>query len=168
MLKAAAFASVISLLAGAASAADEVKPATIDWSGVYIGAQAGYTWSNSFGGAYVRSTNAFIVGGKLDPDGFIGGAHIGYNHQFSNSIVLGIEGDINYADMDSGTQAFNIVNNSGEAEMTWNGSIRARAGYAIDRFLPYVTAGYAFGRYKFTPDYGATPPLPGSKLHDGW
>ena len=68
------------------------------------------------------------------------------------------------------TRAFNgipIPSNKMSSEMTWRGSVRARAGYAVDRFLPFVTAGIAFGRYELTPNYALTGPLPDSTVHVG-
>lgn len=142
--------------------------ASNDWSGFYVGGQISHTWGRSTGGAYFRATGIpDVFSDSIDPKGFAGGAHIGYNYQLSNSIVLGVEADYNRANIASGTVPFNIPGNIGTAEMSWNGSIRGRVGVAVDRFMPYVTAGYAFGRYKFTPDYGATPPLPGSKVQGG-
>jgi outer membrane immunogenic protein len=35
-------------------------------------------------------------------------------------------------------------------DLEWFGSARLRAGYAFDRFLPFVTGGVAIGRYSGT------------------
>ena len=32
--------------------------------------------------------------------------------------------------------------------MNWFGTVRGRVGYAFDRFLPYVTGGFAYGNVK--------------------
>lgn len=142
--------------------------ATNDWSGLYVGGQVSHTWGRSTGGAYFRATGLpDTFSNSIDPSGFAGGAYIGYNYQLPNSIVLGVEADFNLANIASGTVSLNRPGNTATAEMPWNGSIRTRVGLAVDRFLPFVTAGYAFGKYKFTPDYASAPPLPGSKVHGG-
>jgi outer membrane immunogenic protein len=78
---------------------------------------------------------------NADGDGWLGGAHVGYNHQF-DAIVVGLEADI---------EATNVKGDDGggggivdEFEFEWMGSVRARLGYAFDRFLVYGTGGYAF------------------------
>jgi outer membrane immunogenic protein len=57
---------------------------------------------------------------------FIGGVHLGYNWQV-NSTVLGIEGDVSFAD-----------------NIDYLASLRGRLGWARDNFLIYATAGVAF------------------------
>ena len=42
------------------------------------------------------------------------------------------------------------VDVSGRAK--WTGAVRARAGYAVDRFLPYLAGGVAFTKYKVVID----------------
>ena len=165
-------------MAGTAYAADLVTElpiaSTYNWTGGYVGAQAGYAWGDSVGGDYLISSGASDATGGVDPSGFIGGLHAGYNHQFTNNVVLGIEGDINFANIKGSMDPLHnsagapFPPNSASAKMDWNGSVRLRAGYAIDRFLPYITGGVAFGRYEFTPDYAATGPIPGSKTQTGW
>ncbi|MET2830460.1 outer membrane protein [Mesorhizobium shangrilense] len=169
---------LVSLMAGTAYAADLVTElpiaSTYNWTGGYVGAQAGYAWGDSVGGAYFKATGAVDANGNVDPRGFLGGLHTGYNYQFNNNAVLGVEGDINFASIRGSVNPLhfasggNALGNSASAEMTWNGSVRLRAGYAIDRFLPYVTGGVAFGRYGFDPSYGGTGPLSGSKTQTGW
>ncbi len=184
-MKSILLAGVLIALSRSAFAADAVTtteptPAplpvasTYNWSGAYVGAQAGYAWGDSVGGDYVKTTGAVDVLGAVDPHGFLGGLHVGYNYQFTNNIVLGAEGDINFANLKGSANPLHtgsgvgVPGNSATAEMDWNGSVRARVGYAIDRFLPYMTGGVAFGRYKFTPTYAATGPLPGSRTQTGW
>src|SRR5476651_2559028 len=63
-----------------------------DWTGFYVGVNGGYGWGKSrydFGAAGI---NRFNVNG-----GLVGGT-IGYNYQFGQT-VLGIEGDIDWADI---------------------------------------------------------------------
>jgi outer membrane immunogenic protein len=130
------------LLIGSASAADlprqqqmvtkaPVYAAPIyNWTGLYVGINGGYAFSDASGG---------LVGGT-----------IGYNWQQGN-IVFGVEGDLNWTNLDTDT-TLNTVTNS------WLGTARARVGVAMDRFMPYITGGAAFGNI----DVAASPGFAGS------
>ncbi|EFG9152987.1 porin family protein, partial [Escherichia coli] len=83
-------------IAAPAAAADMQAPEAVtelppgfSWTGAYVGAQAGYGWGDS---SAIRSP----VYARLpyDPDGFLGGVYVGFNYQFPNNIVLGLEGDV--------------------------------------------------------------------------
>lgn len=139
-LTTAAFASVATMASAAdvvfqeppAPAPMAVAPAVYDWTGVYLGAHGGYSWMR-------------IVGDDFESerfDGFLLGGHVGANWQM-NSWVFGVEGDVSYAWNDN-TYATDL----GDVEIgtDWQGSIRARAGYAIDRTLIFATGGLAFTR----------------------
>jgi outer membrane immunogenic protein len=118
------------------------------WTGFYVGAQAGYGWGNDeskpvLGGIVVTDG----VFGEYDTDGFVGGVHAGYNHQIGN-FVLGLEGDIEAADLSGGRTLANPalpgISLSFGTSIDWQGSLRARAGFAADRALFYVTGGLAY------------------------
>jgi outer membrane immunogenic protein len=99
------------------------------WTGPYLGVQGGYGWAQS---------RIADTANTIGASGWQGGAYAGYNFQFNNNVVLGLEGDVNISGH-RGTNAGESIANP------WNGSVRARAGYAVDRFMPYVTGGLAFG-----------------------
>lgn len=145
--------------AGAASAADlpsrkgpvaaPYYPPVFTWTGFYVGVNAGYAWgqidSTNLG---VLSTNGFLGNGFGfdDPDGFTGGAQVGYNYQIGQW-VLGLEADFQGADLQAEAfDAFSGIRASNE--INWYGTVRARVGYAFDRFLPYLTGGFAYGQVK--------------------
>lgn len=134
------------LLATSALAADlprktaPVAPAysrvpTFTWTGFYAGVNAGY----GFGGFTGRGSGIF-----KEPSGFIGGGQIGYNHQI-NQMVIGVEADLQYSNI-SGKNAAGASKGS----IPYFGTVRARAGIAMDRLMPYVTAGYAYGGSELT------------------
>lgn len=137
--------------AGVASAADlsEGSPvAGYDWSGLYAGVHFGYA---------AGSSDLLISGGgggggdlhsAIDPDGFIGGIHIGFNQEMASRFVLGAEADLTYNAVDGLTT---FASGSGalvKGEVKWSGSARLRAGYAFDRTLPFITAGVAAAKYE--------------------
>ncbi len=90
--------------------------------------------------------------GSIGLGGFVGGVNAGYAWQMEN-VVLGIEGDIEFAGLKGDTD---LVDDAGakigevEKEIDWLGSLRVRAGYAFDRVLPYVTGGLAVGGAELT------------------
>ncbi len=78
------------------------------------------------------------------------GAFAGYQYQFSNNVVIGLEGDVSY---DWNKKIF--VSGGGtpaDIGTDWGGSVRARVGYAFDHLLVYTTGGWAFARAFVRPD----------------
>jgi outer membrane immunogenic protein len=135
--------------AGAASAADlpsrkgpvlaPIAYAPVfTWTGFYVGANAGY------GIGTIDSTNFGVLPTFSDPDGFIGGGQIGYNYQIGQ-IVLGAEADFQGADLKARVSGGGFTASN---ELNYFGTVRARLGFAFDRFLPYVTGGFAYGNVK--------------------
>jgi outer membrane immunogenic protein len=109
------------------------------WTGFYAGVHAGYGWAD-LDTFYSENLG---VGGK--PDGFLGGGQVGYNYQLSNNVVLGLEADAALADLeDDGKQGDSDFAFGTGAKITALGTVRGRAGYAVDRVLPYVTGGFAW------------------------
>ena len=171
-------------LTAAASAADLPRRAAppvfvpvpvFTWTGFYLGFNAGYgfdagTNSNVYGipaGSLLNSpgtAGTLTLNRSNQSDGFVGGAQIGYNYQFTpgNGLVVGIEADAQYADF--GGQRRNATGNytfvgatgnafaappafvvPGQATLDYFGTVRGRVGYAFDRALFYGTGGFAYG-----------------------
>lgn len=61
-----------------------------DWSGAYVGVQAGYGWGK---GRYISLGDNQSALPR--PDGALGGLYAGYNHQ-SGQWVYGLEADFNF------------------------------------------------------------------------
>lgn len=78
-----------------------------------------------------------------DEGGFVGGGQVGYNYQIG-SFVLGLETDIQYADIGGDNNISSL--NSDDDDDNWFGTVRAHAGYAFDRALIYATGGLAYGK----------------------
>ncbi|MGA0533299.1 outer membrane protein [Hansschlegelia sp. KR7-227] len=131
----------MALLATSAQAADLpmeepiLAVSSFTWTGAYIGAQAGYAWGDT-------KLRAFGASTKVKPEGFIVGGYAGYNYQFDGSpVVIGIETDFNYTDVDKKKSVFGI---RGKDSFNWTGATRARIGYAFDRVLVYAAGGVAY------------------------
>ncbi|MDP1584614.1 MAG: porin family protein [Bradyrhizobium sp.] len=114
------------------------------WTGLYVGGTAGYGWGRTRQIDDTRSSPEF------DYEGFVGGGTLGYNWQ-AGAVVLGFETDISYADIkgaiaDGPGWGCGFPTTSCHNEVQWFGTARGRLGYALDRFLPYITGGLAYGR----------------------
>lgn len=137
--------------ATAANAADtmvnhELIPAiaasALSWSGAYVGGQAGYGWGNSRLG---DGPGLFF----LKPDSFLGSPYAGYNFDTGNKIVLGVDGDVTFDNQkDSISDGNDLFIATLESKLRWSRAVRARAGVAVDRFLPYIAGGVALGSVK--------------------
>ncbi|MBL8580265.1 MAG: porin family protein [Mesorhizobium sp.] len=114
-----------------------------NWTGAYIGGQVGYLWGD---GDYVDSDLNYATSG---PDGWLGGVYVGYNYQFTNNVVLGVDADFAWTGADDSVTAFDVVGapiGTLDSDLDWTGAARLRLGYAVDRFLPYIAGGVAFGK----------------------
>ncbi len=177
-----AVASIAALVAGGALAADlpsrKAAPAYVPpppppplWTGFYAGLNLGGGWTNSTINPnqltpYVDTNNniALLPGntqGGGNAGGVIGGGQIGYNYQFGNSFLVGVETDFQGTSMNSSTgNANNILypdNNGGfyvplipggnrGISLNWFGTVRGRAGFLVmPTLLVYGTGGFAYG-----------------------
>ncbi len=86
-------------------------------------------------------------GGALleDPSGFALGARAGYDYQAGN-VLLGVITDGYYSFADGGGSG--VGAGVFKSELHYYGTVRGRLGFGIGRFLPYATAGYAYGELK--------------------
>ncbi len=109
------------------------------WTGFYVGANAGYGWAN------IDSTTFGVLPTPRDPKGFVGGGQIGYNYQMGQ-LVFGVEADIQGADLKSDVRS--LAGFTASNEINYFGTVRGRVGYAMDRFMPYVTGGFAYANVK--------------------
>ncbi len=128
-----------------------VYVAPFSWSGFYVGINGGYGWGTS-------NWSSSVTSGKPKPNGGLVGGTIGYNLQTGNW-VWGIEGDIDASWMKgSDNTGTGLCSGSAgcETKDSWFSTVRGRIGYAFDRWLPYITAGGAFGDVKMTPNAGTS------------
>jgi outer membrane immunogenic protein len=160
--------SVLALTTATAMAADlpartyTKAPPLVDpvynWTGFYIGGNAGYSWGRSnTGSSYFNTTTGApivppagsVLGNTFNIDGAIAGGQIGYNWQTS-SFVWGLEADAQWSD-ERGRSNFSCAavalvggacapgatfapatftgaNTALDQRLEWFGTLRARAG----------------------------------------
>lgn len=141
----------------AVQAADVSAPPAYDWSGAYIGLNAGAAWNdtdiNNNLVSKAAQADASIHDFTADQTAFTGGAMVGYNYQI-DQLVLGAEADFNYLGFSQeDTRKFVIVSEGRSNDITdrisfdanWFGTVRGRLGFAIDNLLLYGTGGLAYG-----------------------
>jgi outer membrane immunogenic protein len=119
------------------------------WTGFYLGVNAGYGFGTNDDSTVFVPGVGLVNSGGGDNGGFVGGGQIGYNYQIGQ-FVLGVETDLQFADLgndrnDAFIGAAPFFGAGGGAGLDYFGTVRARAGFAIDRALIYATGGFAYG-----------------------
>lgn len=162
---------ILALMATNAYAADVIVPeapvapavpiaAPFNWGGAYIGGQVGYGWANT---KYTVGPSYNSIG-KLD--GFLGGIYAGYNIDTGTNVILGVDGDFTGTAVGKTESVGDLA--SGKTQLRWSGAARARVGYAVDRFLPYIAGGVAFGNIEDKLHVLGEKLLSESKTQAGW
>ena len=100
------------------------------WAGPYLGGNLGYAWGS-------------VDNNPTKPSGFAGGVQAGYNWQQNGPWVFGVEGDIQASGAEQTFAPWKFSN-------PWFGTLRGRAGYALNNVLFYGTGGLAFGELRAT------------------
>jgi high affinity Mn2+ porin len=77
--------------------------------------------------------------------GLIGGYQAGYNRQFANGLVLGLEADVTFV---SPVDVPRLEPAPFNTTFNYLATVRGRFGKAFGNVLPYVTAGVAWGQTK--------------------
>lgn len=151
-------------------------PDHVEWGGLYVGGQASYVWGEStFNNVtkplvadmlrlttleneqHVSDWPVITQSGSALSGGF--GGFIGYNSRWED-VILGVEANYtrtNYDNRASGSISRLVtLSDNFEYDVTVDANsrvqiqdiltLRGRGGYAFGQFLPYLTAGVAFGR----------------------
>ena len=188
----AAGAFLLAGVSGAAAGGGDYYAMPAQWTGLYVGAHAGYadggwdlnlsapgSWSVFYNDQYIPANRS------LDDGSLFGGLQAGYNYQVG-SLVFGLETDVSWADLNAdGTFTSKTTGACAPNSCTqWKvntsldvfGTVRGRLGYANGSLLIYGTAGLAWGQAEISvaashngpnfPDQGAR--VSGDFNHIGW
>ena len=179
----AAASVALALVAGSAFAADlpsqkgapvyVPQPSSFSWTGPYGGVNIGYGFgdgSQETGGiSYITPVvvqgvapvavfpGGAGLGGSSNLSGVLGGGQAGYNWQFSPWLVLGIEADIQAADVHDNVLSSGFVQDpfgvhgfsaNSTKSVDWYGTVRGRIGVTpfAPNLLIYGTGGFAYGQ----------------------
>jgi len=136
-----------------------------NWTGFYIGVNAGYGWSRDRNVTYSNITGTLVSPTGVpavvvfDTKGAVAGGQIGYNVQ-SGMFLFGIEADADYANISGRATAFGLIDvrrsSTGDQRLNAFATLRGRLGLVQDRFLGYVTGGLAIGSVKSAASFSNT------------
>jgi outer membrane immunogenic protein len=154
---------------------DGLTTSRVNWQGYYIGAQAGVGESDmNFAGSTRTIASHLLVNTGVEAGGQVAewpllgkssqrgqgwGGFAGYNSQWED-VVIGVElsylhGKFGGSQTDTMSRFFSdpsgftdAVTYDASASMSVSdmGTFRARAGYAVNQFLPYMFGGFALGQ----------------------
>jgi opacity protein-like surface antigen len=133
------------LFAGALLASSPVVAGDFDWSGPYVGVIGSYS-SNDLDAALLKIDGKSVPGTtqSTSVNGGLFGIQAGYGKQIGQ-FYIGAETDWQWGDLDR-----DISNAGGAFHTTYSvdqiGTLRARLGYIVGNFMPYVTGGVAINR----------------------
>lgn len=118
------------------------------WTGGYLGFETGYQnarFKERFDGQYHM---------RHKSDGLLGGIYGGYNFEFWNNMILGVDANLTYNGARQ-NYAYSVFLNPNttrdinhESKLEWSAALRARLGFAMDRWMPYIAGGVATARIK--------------------
>jgi outer membrane immunogenic protein len=125
-------------------------PTVFDWSGIYVGGHLGGVWNDveSSGPAVTRYVDGERISHEVD--GYLAGGHLGFNQQFGRW-VGGVEVSLSEGDVEGSSVneiRFGDVATKTEIDSLFLATVRL--GYAFDRTLAYVKAGYASAEVKLS------------------
>lgn len=119
---------------------EPVREGPYNWQGLYLGLNTGYGWGNDNAASFSAFGGS---SGAINRSGWFGGGQVGYNAQF-NYLVLGLEADLQGADISDTTGLAGGAFTQASTNIDWFSTIRGRIGYAAGPALLYFTGGWAF------------------------
>lgn len=185
LLTTAAMGAAAFAACAAPAAAQPPASGEVDWSGPYVGANVGWSGSNSqalAGGAttnQVTGANGGAGAVTVPPVSFptaqmdygasswAAGGQAGFNHQMGH-LVLGFEGDMDavggrasqfssYALPATGLTTGGAVSIDRFTDPGWTASVRGRVGWATGKLLLYGTGGLALADVRQGAAYAYAP-----------
>jgi outer membrane immunogenic protein len=147
-------------------------PPPFTWTGIYVGGNIGWGWTNvnftdtgpapaafGFGAVFPLGSTQ-----SINQNGFLGGAQIGVNWQFQQ-FVVGAEGDFDATAIKNSQGGFGF---NGSYANPWVSTFAARFGWAADRALFYGKAGGAYMQEKYSAGASNGSTVSGAFNRWGW
>lgn len=146
--------------------ADYRTGSALNWTGCYVGANAGGGWG--------KSEPPEVGFAQNKPQGFIGGGQFGCDYQAVTNWLVGIGGDFTWSNMkDSDFIPVPIIaSDTFSTKVDWFASVTGRFGYVAGQWLIYGKAGAAWVRDDLRDIFATLGPggntWEGSKTLSGW
>jgi outer membrane immunogenic protein len=121
-------------------------PVVASWTGFYLGIEGGGGWGHE---SWLDNSTVGCppcVGVTHNPDGGIFGGILGFRYQFSNNVVIGVEGTAAWGGLqDTVSTATPALFPTETEQFKVNGlyTATAQVGYAFNQALLYVKGGWA-------------------------
>jgi outer membrane immunogenic protein len=128
----------------------------MNWTGCYVGADAGAAWSaQDVANSAPSALDQAGVVGTINGAGPVGGGYAGCNLQVTPVWVVGLEGDFSATHLGGSANAINLLANGSPttfggiqwtSRLNWIATVRGRVGYVFAPDLMFfVTGGAAWG-----------------------
>jgi outer membrane immunogenic protein len=145
------------LLAGTSAIAADLTPVpppapVFTWTGFELGLHVG-------GAGDRTSVTLPPFSDSYWGSGVFGGLHVGFNYQLMGPIVVGVQGEYNFAGI-TGNTSFVPLNYLSTSVREF-GSADARLGVAFDYLLVYVIGGFAYGDIPNAINFSGSPSIVG-------
>jgi len=155
--------------------APAMMAAVSNWSGFYIGGDAGYVFNGSSSGLLTNAFGLVPLSYNANLQGGFGGGFVGYNYQMQQ-FVVGIEADWQAASVHGTSGQGFATNGAGvvfgpfveSSKVKDFGSLRGRFGVTFDRLMVFGTAGWALGGFSTTYLQGSPFLTNDHRTADGW
>lgn len=139
------------------------------WTGFYVGGNLGY--ANAYSGSKIalggdwggesQAYQQYFINNSQDkqnPSGGSFGFQAGYDYQFENNLLIGVEIDYSELDIDESRQTSLLDDGGGPADVAFSNkvevnhsfSIRPKLGYAFGNTVAFITAGAAWTSVDFS------------------
>jgi high affinity Mn2+ porin len=122
-----------------------------DWTGLYIGAHAGY--GRAPASAVLTDPLLNATATNSASAGMIGGVQAGYNVRLPSGLLFGVEADLtspNYLISDSIVAVLATPQSEIVEHLDYVGTLRGRLGYASGHWLLFATGGLAYAGERFS------------------
>jgi high affinity Mn2+ porin len=121
-------------------------------SGFYAGSHVGFMFGNAT--ATLSDPTGFGTAAGSNPYGALfGGLQAGYEHVFPSRLMLGIEADISFPNYEDASKVLSYratATGYASEEYEWLATLRARLGYDVGAWTPYVTGGIAWASTRYS------------------
>jgi outer membrane immunogenic protein len=133
------------------AAAVPYTAAAYNWTGLYVGVQAGWAWGTEQTTDNTGSTSVppGFQGGPTNLKGALGGLYGGYNYQI-NQYLVGIDYDFSWADATGNSTDIGPLNGHTlrhSDDMDWITTVTGRLGYTSNNLLLFAKGGWAWARF---------------------